>query len=196
MRLTYLPPLTRRRGISKTERSALLGGAFVLLGAVIAAAAGTFGLMLQQRYDDHRILAGEELRAQGAARILGVDLQGSVAQMRALRDGGRLRALDQPLTVEMASEDYVLVAGKMPENGWGSVAVALSLLTEMNEYIADRAKSEAGRQLTQEERCALAMDIGIVTFATYELSALTDQPTRSPIRVPQCGSPIPNGPHN
>lgn len=162
-----------------------------MLGAVIAATAGTFGVMLQQRHDDARLTAGEAVRAKGAARILGTELVRSAAQLRALRENNRLRPLDQPLTVKLANEDYVLVAGKLSGSEWGSVSLALSVLAEMKEYVAGQAVEEFGRELTAEERCALSIDIGIVTVAAYNLSALTGGRRQSPVAIPRCGPAIP-----
>jgi hypothetical protein len=183
--------MVRRRRVSSAERSALLTGAFVLLGAIIAAGSGTIGVFLQQQHDDHRLSADETLQAQGAARILGADLGHSVAELRTVRAGGRLHRLSSPLMVNLSDDNFVLVAGKMSDSGWGSIAVALSVLTEIEAYIEGQA-GLGSRQLTREEACSLSVDVGIVVYGMYRLSAVTDQPLRSPVKVPRCGPALPS----
>jgi hypothetical protein len=175
-----------------SDPSTWVSGLFIVLGALIAGGAGTATVLHQESYENSRLSTDDAIRAQGAARILGAELGRSEAELRAFAADGQMHPLDQPLTVSLSDSDYVLVAGKMKDSAWGSVAVAHSVLAQMNQYIEDHARLGT-RKFTPSEKCALSVDIGIVVYGIFSLSAVTDHPEHSRVAIPNCGPAIPPG---
>lgn len=159
----------------------------MVLGALIAAAAGFAGPLLLQDQRDSREDSREKIEARGAARILFAEFFQASTQMAVLANDRRLRRFDRSYRIEMRAEDLRLIASKLEGEQWGAVQDAQASVQGLETYV--NTLIERGRtRLTSGEACYALYDLRSVRYAAAALADLADAPgdDSPPATPPNC----------
>ncbi len=166
----------------------MLDGAFMVLGALIASAAGVVGPVALQARADRAQDRQERRQAQGEARIMLADFVVPGTQMTLLARNRVLRPVAAPDDVAFPR----LVAEHLDGDTTGRVKATMANIVAFDEYV-DELLKDGRRQLNDVEACFVIGDVRAAGSVTKLVGIkLSQQPTAPPPAVaePDCGGAV------